>query len=160
MSDIERLLENYGRGYRHEVWCQHKADNHGGSMDVSKLIAGEYMMHRVAGVETMGKFLAFDLQDGSSDHTLYDTYRDAVRHQHHNENRRLYIRMMAPSMSPCEAYVMLKTARGAHDNGLRLADPDHRRGGRSIIHRVSIEDALAASNGMPTNLRFSRRGQN
>lgn len=151
-------MSEYGSGWYHQVWCQHKADNHQGNMDISKLIADEYMMHRVAGVETMGKFLAFDLQDGSSDHTLYETHRDAVRHQGAgNENRRLYIRMMAPSMNACEAYVMLKTARSAYSHGLRLADPEHKQGGRSVIRRVSIEDTLAAANGMPTNLRFGNR---
>lgn len=147
-------LEGYGVGYRHEIWCQHKKDNHGNSMDATKRIADEYMMHRVAGVDTMKKFIACRLEDGVSDHVLYDNHGDAVRHQHGNENQFLYIRMMAPSMNPCEAYVMLKTARAAYSQGLRMKDPDHKRGGFSVIRRVSIEDMVALSNGMPTNLRF------
>lgn len=147
----------YGEGWYHEVWCQHKRDNHMNSMDASKRIADEYMMHRIAGVDSIYKFLAFNLEDGRSDHVVYDNYQDAVRHQHGNENNRLYIRMMAPTMNACEAFVMLKTARGAHAHGLRLADPAHKQGGRSVIRRVSIEDMLAAASGMPTNLRFGNR---
>lgn len=151
-------MTEYGKGWYHEVWCQHKKDNHMQSMDASKRIADEYMMHRAAsvaaGIDAMGKFIACALEDGTSDHVLYNTHDDAVKHQGHNSDRRVYIRLMAPTMNACEAFVMLKTARAAYNNGLRLTDPGKKRGSRAIIRRVSIEDALAASNGMPTNLRF------
>jgi hypothetical protein len=41
---------------------------------------------------------------------------------------------------------------------MRLADPEHRTGGLDVIKRVSIEDMLAAAEGIPTNLTFPRKG--
>jgi len=140
----------------HEIWCQYKLNNHEGYADAAKRIRDEYLLHRVAGgFDVMGKWIACNLQDGTSDHVLYDSKRDAVLHQHgYSENYYTYIKLVAPTMNACEAYVMLRIARVAYNNGMRLADSDHKTGGMSIIHRVSIEDQLAVARGMPTNLRF------
>src|SRR6266850_2689201 len=108
------MSETYGVGFYHEPWCQAKRTDHDGHMDASKRVRDEYLLHRLAAsdaMENVGKWIACRLDDGSSDHILYDTRSDAVRHHRNNANFYTYIKMVAPSMNACEAYVMLKIAR-------------------------------------------------
>lgn len=134
----------------HTQWCQQKAFGHS---DAAKRICDIYNLHRLAiGLDAVGKYFASALADGRSDDTLYDTKLDCVLHQHHNEDYYTFIRIGPQSMVVCEAEVMLKTARTLYDNGLRLADPDHVRGGREVIKRLSVEDQMAQSQGRNTNL--------
>jgi len=52
----------------------------------------EIVLHKLAlGIEAFGKWIAVNLSDGRSDHVLYDTRGDAVRHQHGYERDRAYI---------------------------------------------------------------------
>ena len=134
----------------HENWCQMKAFPH---EDAAKRIADTYNLHRIGmGDAAIGRWFAARLVDGTSDQTLYDSKPDAVRHQHHDEHYYTYICINPGDMSACAAAVMLKTARAAYDHGFRLADPDHKKGGREIIKRVSVEDQMAQSRGRNTNL--------
>lgn len=137
----------------HAQWCRNKSGNH---EDAAKRIADQYMLHRLAadalGINNVGKFFAAALNDGTSDGVLYDSKRDAVRHQKHNEQFYTYIKIGLWSMNACEAAVMLRTARMVYDKGLRMADPDSRGGGREVIQRSSIEDVLALSRGRVRNI--------
>jgi len=134
----------------HQSWCQQKAFGHS---DAAKRISDLYNLHRLAiGLDAVGKYFASALSDGRSDDTLYDTKRECVRHQHHNEQYYTFIRIGPQSMTVCDAEVMLKTARTLHDNGLKMADPDHARGGPDVIKRLSVEDQMAQSRGSNTNL--------
>lgn len=139
----------------HAMWCQQKAFAHS---DAAKRIADEYNLHRIAiGIDAVGKWIACSLADGRSDHTLYDSRRDAVAHMHHNEHLFTFIKINPSSMNACEAEVMLKTARTLYDKGLRLSDPDDAHGGRDVIKRVSVEDQLAQSRGRNINLILPER---
>jgi hypothetical protein len=136
----------------HEAWCQQKAFNHS---DAAKRVSDTYNLHRIAlGYDAIGKWFGSALNDGRSDDTLYDSKRDCVVHQHHNEMYYTYTKIGPQSMNPCEAEVMLKTARSLYDKGLRLADPDHARGGLDVIKRLTVEDQLAQARGINTNLRM------
>lgn len=134
----------------HEPWCQQKAFGHS---DSAKRLCDMYNLHRIgAGIDCVGKWFAAALSDGRSDGVLYDNKQECVRHQHHNEQHYTYIKMAPSSMNECEAEVMLKTARNLYDMGLRMVDPDHKRGGLDVIKRLTVEDQLAQTRGRNTNL--------
>jgi hypothetical protein len=136
----------------HKPWCPMKAFGH---TDAAKRVHDTYNLHRLAiGNDAIGKWFASALDDGRSDNVLYDSKLDCILHQHHNERYYTFIKIVPPSMNICEAEVMLKTARQLYDNGMRMADPDHPKGGREVIKRVSIEDQLAQSKGHSINLRM------
>jgi hypothetical protein len=88
--------------------------------------------------DSVGKWMAFSLADGSTDHELYPRKQDAVRHN--DEFRHCFISLHPGGMSACEAEIMLQFHRKAYDAGFRLADPDAKSGGRDLIPRISRED--------------------
>lgn len=134
----------------HQHWCQQKALGHS---DAAKRISDTYELHRIAGgLDTVGKWFAAALADGRTDNVLYDSKRDAVLHQHHNEQLYTFIKMNPGPMTPCDAEVMLKTARTLHDKGLRLTDPDDAHGGRDVIKRLTVEDQRTLAKGRTSNL--------
>jgi hypothetical protein len=135
---------------QHEPWCRMKQFNH---TDAAKRLCDGFNLHRVADpFGCIGKWMAAALNDGSSDGVLYDSKRDAVRHQHHNEQWYTYVKLIPTSMNVCEAEVMLATARNLYDKGMRLTDPDHKHGGPDLIKRLTVEDALAQGRGIVRNL--------
>lgn len=134
----------------HQLWCQSKIFSHS---DAAKRISDTYNLHRLADFYgSMGKWFAAALHDGRTDNVLYDKKREAVLHQHHNEQLYTFICIGPAQMTPCEAEVMLKVARMAYDNGLRLTDPDDARGGRDMIKRSAASDMTNLARGRATNL--------
>ena len=110
--------------------------------DAAKRVADKYNMHRLANSDgsAVGRWFAVRLADGTSEDndTLYDTKRDAVRHQM-DEFLCAYIQIKAPSMSYREAETFLGITRKAYDAGFRLADPDRSDGGMDLIPRLTRE---------------------
>lgn len=101
--------------------------------DAAKRMADNVNIHYTGlGWQAVGKWCAIKLHDGSSDQTLYDTRRDAVRHQL-DEKLCTYVKITPLLMSTCEAHMLLGVARKAYDAGHRFVDPDHRNGGRELI---------------------------
>lgn len=94
------------------------------------------MHYQAIGWDAVGKFTAIALADGSSDHVLYDSKRDAVVHQHHNEQWFMFVKILPMAMTECEAQMLIDFHRKAYDAGFRLTDPDHREGGRQVIMRT------------------------
>jgi len=134
----------------HEAYCQYKT---GGHSDAAKRMADTYNLHKIgAGSASLGKWIAIALADGTSDDTLYDSKRDAVIHQKHNEQWYAYIKIVPPSMKTCDAEVMLATHRRMYDAGLRMTDPDHKHGGMDLITRLTQSDQLALARGAVTGL--------
>lgn len=134
----------------HEPWCPLKVLGH---TDAAKRMSDTYNLHRIgAGDDAIGKWFAAALHDGTTDDVLYDSKRDAVIHQHHDEQWYTYIKINPMSSNPCEMEVMLKTARSLYDKGLRMADPTDKRGGLDVIKRLSVEDQMAQARGRNTNL--------
>jgi hypothetical protein len=107
----------------------------GDHSDAAKRMAAEWGMHRLADpIGNLGKWVAFALADGSSDHTLYDSKADAIRFQHHMEQYYAYCQIRPTSMSVCDAEVFLSVSRRMYKAGVRMEDP------REPIKRVGRED--------------------
>ena len=126
----------------------------GDHSDAAKRISDNYNMHRVADpYGNIGYWIACALIDGTSDNTLYQSRRDAIAHQHHNENFYTFIQIVPSTMTPCESEVMLKVARMAYDKGWRISDGMSRH---DLIKRLGWEDQTALSNGIATNIVLGR----
>lgn len=68
-------------------------------------------------------FVAIRLEDGRSpDNTLYDTRKDAVRHQ--SDPKMFYVKVGKMSMGTNEAVTVLKFARMALESGIVFAEED------------------------------------
>ena len=93
--------------------------------------------------ELKNKWVAIKLADGGSDHTLYDSKRDAVRHQS-DEFVCAYValRNCPNGISPLEMERFLAFTRGAYDAGMRLPDPDAMDGGQDPFMDVAQYDRL------------------
>jgi len=91
--------------------------------------------------DSVGKWMAFKLEDGSTDHEVYPRKQDAVRHN--DEFRHCFIKLHPGGMGICEAQIMLTFHRNAYDAGFRLSDPDARNGGRDIVPRITTEGILS-----------------
>ena len=140
----------------HDMNCPRRARAH---EDAAARIADAYNLHLIAGGTdaAVGHFIACAMVDGRSDGVLYDTRREAVRHQRHNEAQYVFIRIGPANMTACEAASLLFTQRKLHQRGMRLTDRDHRAGGRVVIPRLTVEDQFAQirqilTGSAPTNL--------
>lgn len=93
--------------------------------------------------ELKDKWVAIRLSDGGSDGDLYDSKRDAVRHQL-DEFLCAYVkfRNLAQGINPIEAERFLKFNRDAYKAGFRLPDPDAQTGGPDVFQTVSDYDSL------------------
>lgn len=132
--------------------------------DAAKRVADEYNLHVCAGGSSaVGRWVAFALADGSSDHVLYDSKRDAVIHQHHNEQTMMFLQVRPQSLPVCDAEQLLNMHRRMYDAGVRLTDPEHRQGGLGVIPRLAMEDQRRQIKSIesggrvaPSNLTFGR----
>jgi hypothetical protein len=84
--------------------------------------------------ELRRKWIAIRLSDGSSDGVLYDTKRDAVRHQLH-EMQCAYVAFinLPGGSSPRDMSIFLAFCRDAYEAGFRLPDPDAQTGGLDVL---------------------------
>lgn len=124
----------------HVGGCPRRALGH---TDAAKRIADACTLHWVAQHWDSTKYwVAFRLEDGRSpdNNTLYDSKRDAVRHQS-DEFLCLYVKLQPGGVNVCQAEAFLKMNRQAYLNGYRMADPDHKKGGRDIIPRIGSDKA-------------------
>lgn len=133
----------------HQAQCDRaRRTPFGDHSDAAKRISDTYRLHRTAqGMTAIGRYFAAALADATTDNVLYDSKRDAVRHQHHNEQRYIFLAIGPFDLSPCEAEELLHLQRMFYDRGIRWTDPDHARGGREVVQRSTVEDqrSLAAS---------------
>lgn len=138
--------------------CPHQGQH----SDAAKRVYDAYSLHRMAaGRDAYGKWMACALADGRSDNTLYDSRGDAVRHQHHNEDRYIFVPVRPGAFTPCDAEVLLKCHRQLAATQKAMLDRDHRAGGRQIIRRLTVEDERASvlsilTGSAPTNLILPR----
>jgi hypothetical protein len=87
-------------------------------------------------------WIAVRLSDGGTDGTLYDTRRDAVRHQAH-ETQCAYIQLTAVmgGIQLQEAYTYLKFQEYVYDNpNFRMTDPEAPNGGMDMQIPLTNED--------------------
>jgi len=119
----------------------------------------EIVLHKLAlGVEAFGKWIAVNLSDGRSDHVLYDTRGDAVRHQHGCERDKAYIPVKPGAIDVLELATFIGVSRRMREAGIAIPDVDHRNGGLDVIQRTSARDQYAQLRNMfrgdtnPSNL--------
>ena len=132
--------------------------------DEARRASDTYSLHRIANSDgAVGKWFAVAIADGRSDNVLYDSKRDAVIHQRHNEKFYGFIQIGPWQFTPKDADAFLTLCRRMYDAGLRLTDPDHAKGGREMIRRVSRADqmrqirALFKGDAPPTNIIHNPR---
>lgn len=89
-------------------------------------------------------WVALRLADGGSDGTLYDSRREAVRHQADEQLCAYFSYRGAPNgfASRTDAQLFLDYHRMAYDAGFRLPDPDDRDGGPELIMPTPREQLL------------------
>lgn len=127
----------------HEMRCPYGQRNEDHS-DAAKRLSDTYRLHRLADpIGSIGHWFAATLASGDSDRTLYDTRRDAVTHQHHNEEYYFFVQIIPGDMNPCQAESVLSGARKLDDAGIKMTDRDHHAGGRVMIPRLAKEDQAA-----------------
>lgn len=87
------------------------------------------------------KWVAIRLSDGGHDGVLYDSKRDAVKHQM-NEQQCAYVSFMnlAGGASAKEMAIFLQFNRDAYDRGFRLTDPDNQFGGQEVLMTSAQRD--------------------
>lgn len=124
---------------RHDPGCRYARPEHGGHSDAAKNMSDHYNLHKSVGAIT-GHWLAFALQDGGHDGTVYESKAEAVRHQHHAEWWCAFIRIGPSYMSVCEAESQLMWQR--QQARLKLPDRDDKRGGLDVIRRLTTTDHL------------------
>jgi len=89
------------------------------------------------------KWMAFRLQDGSSDKQLYDTRKDAVRHQT-NENQCCFFsfRNAPGGVQTRDIWLYMQFHRHAYSRGARMNDPEAQNGGRDFIMPVERQGVV------------------
>jgi len=127
----------------HEVKCPLNGTSYEHT-DLAKRLSDEYRLHRLADpIGSIGHWIAVHMGTGKSDHTLYDTRRDAVTHQGHNEQFYTYVQIVPSDMNQCQAESYIQGQRKLAQAGISLIDRDHRTGGRVMIPRLTVEDQQA-----------------
>ena len=95
--------------------------------DAAKRISDSINIARITHVweELARGWMAFALQDGTTDHVIYPSKADAIAHQS-NEFRFAYVHLggCMMGMPPKDAQLWLDLHRHMYDNGFRLADPE------------------------------------
>ena len=86
-------------------------------------------------------WIAIRLSDGGYDGVLYDTRREAVRHQQHETQcAYVFLGSVMGGMPVAEAHAYLAYHRLVYENGARLPDPEAPNGGPEICMPLPIED--------------------
>lgn len=123
----------------HVAGCRNRFKGH---TDAAKRISdhvNQYTQSAGIGIvwETVqGKWMGFNLNDGTSDGVLYERQSDAARHT--DPYKHFYIKMRADYMTVCEAEIMLAMHRQARLNGFPQADPEGRN--PEIIPRLGLPE--------------------
>jgi hypothetical protein len=92
--------------------------------------------------ELRRKWIAIKLADGSPDTTLYDSKRDAIRHQK-DEYLCLYLLVngVGPGgTSPRQMGIYIKFNRDLYRRGYRMPDPDDVTGGPTVAMTTAWQD--------------------
>jgi hypothetical protein len=102
-------------------------------------------VHFVPFEQRVRSWLALRLADGGYDGTLYESRREAVRHQSDEKLCAYFTYRGAPNgfSSQKDAQLYLDYYRMAYDQGFRLPDPDDRSGGPELIMPTARETVMA-----------------
>lgn len=75
---------------------------------------------------------------GADDDAVFPSRSAAVDYAHHNEARHVFVNLLAPMMTVCEAAAYLRMC--AHARKLAPAQTDTPGGGMIVVPRLNIED--------------------
>lgn len=102
-------------------------------------------VHFVPFEERVRSWVALRLADGGSDGTLYESRREAVRHQSDEKLCAYFSYRNAPNgfASQKDAQLYMDYHRMTYDQGHRLPDPDDRHGGPELIMPTAREQIMA-----------------
>jgi hypothetical protein len=103
--------------------------------EAGKRMADALTLAIIADPAAVGRWMAFRLEDGRTDHVVYDTRPDAIRHQAH-ETLCHYEQLRPSGFSADECALTLMYARAAYDAGWRPSADDP-----APIRPVRLEDA-------------------
>lgn len=126
-----------------QIFCRMHPRGHS---DAAKRMADNVNMHYAANElgawDAVGKWIAYKLEDGSSDQVAYDTMADAVRHT--DEMTHQYVRLNGMRMDYCEAQALMEVHRRARLAGFPQADPNHRSGGKQMLlsNRIEVREQV------------------
>lgn len=106
---------------------------------MSDTINEKLIHHTWANIKT--QWMAFSIADGRSDGTMYDSKRDAVKHQQREQDA-YYVcfKSLMGGASQKDCAIMIKFARDAAKAGLRFVDPDSRSGGPDALMNTATHD--------------------
>jgi hypothetical protein len=94
-------------------------------------------------------WIAFKLEDGSSDGTLYDSKQDAARHQSFEQQYYYFsYRDCQVMVTERDIAIVMQFAREAYHAGLRFVDPDDKTGGPAALMTAARYDYLRAKLGL------------
>jgi hypothetical protein len=91
------------------------------TLDIGRRAHDVISLHVIGG--NVGKWVALRLEDGSSDGIPYDTRREAIEHQLH-EQLCCYVKVPLDGMPANDALRFILINRALYAQGYRLADPD------------------------------------
>jgi hypothetical protein len=97
------------------------AANQTETLDIGKRAHDTIALHVIGG--NVGKWVALRLEDGSSDGIPYDTRREAIQHQLH-EQLCCYVKVPPDGMPAEDALRFILINRSLYAQGYRLTDPD------------------------------------
>lgn len=86
----------------------------------------------------VGQWMAFRLEDGSSDSVMYPSKMDAMLHCV-NHYRYLFTKMHPGAISVCEAEILLTLHRRARDRDIATPQLDLPLGGPDLIPRIGYD---------------------
>lgn len=118
--------------------------------EAARRVSAAVTMHSMV-PDSVGKYTAFSLADGRSPdgNTLYDFYRDAVRHVSLKPGHHAIVKIPVDGMPVQDAEKWLRLMRKIHDAGFRLTDPD-----TPAPIMPLTDEALKKSLSNPLNVRF------
>jgi len=131
----------------HDRGCKYARPAHGGHTDAARRVADTWNLHLAAarngrglafGLTAMGRWIAVALADGRGDGVVYETRRDAVRHQHHNERFFAFLQLQPFQLTICQAESYLYMHRLCYDAGGVLSDPEG--SGHELIPALTAEE--------------------
>jgi hypothetical protein len=119
--------------------CVHVGDSAKRAYDIVRAY-----VHFVEYSERIGKWVALRLEDGGSDGVLYDSKRDAIRHQAHEQLCAYFSYRGAPNgfANVRDTAAWMAYHRHAYDRGARLPDPDDAGGGPELIMPTAEEQVF------------------
>lgn len=99
--------------------------------------------------ELQRKWLAVKMSDGTTDGTLYDTRKDAVKFQR-DERFCFYFSFQNAygGVSARDMALLILFNRKAYKAGMRLTDPEHMHGGRELIMTTARRDQMRNDYGL------------